>query len=51
MPVYEFKCLKCLNKYDIKVSIQAYSDKPIWTCDGCGGELKRQWSPLSINIK
>ena len=38
MPTYEYECINCGHRFEIK---QSMSDKPISECPQCGGTLKR----------
>ena len=41
MPIYEYKCLKCSQQFEI---LQKISDEPLKKCEDCGGEVKKQIS-------
>ncbi|MBK7631002.1 MAG: zinc ribbon domain-containing protein [Ignavibacteriales bacterium] len=38
MPTYEYKCLKCGNRFEI---FQSMKDEPTKNCPVCNGEVKR----------
>ncbi len=38
MPTYEYKCESCERRFD---AFQSMTDKPLETCESCGGRLKR----------
>ena len=38
MPTYEYKCLKCMEVFEV---FQKMSDPPIEKCPKCGSEVKR----------
>lgn len=38
MPTYDYKCKKCERLFEV---VQSMNDKPLTTCDECGGALKR----------
>jgi len=38
MPTYEYKCRKCKRIYEV---FQSMLEKPLETCDICGGKVKR----------
>lgn len=38
MPTYDYKCLKCNEKFEV---FQKINDDPIDKCPKCGGEVKR----------
>lgn len=53
MPHYGFRCPECLQEIDKNLTIADYTEftkegNPV--CGECGAELKRIWSPLSIQI-
>ena len=48
MPIYEYLCKKCGRQFE---RIQKFSDKPLKTCDQCGGVLERLLSSPAIQFK
>lgn len=48
MPVYEYECLKCGDRFD---ELQRLSDEPLKKHDGCGGRVKRLLSAPAIQFK
>jgi putative FmdB family regulatory protein len=48
MPIYDYKCERCDACFEVK---QSYDDKPVVTCHVCGGEARRQFSPVPIVFK
>ena len=48
MPVYEYKCSKCDESFEIK---QSFNDKPITVCHRCGSEARRVFRPAPIIFK
>lgn len=48
MPIYEYKCLKCLNDFE---AMQKFSDSPVKKCPSCGGGVKRLISRSSFQLK
>jgi putative FmdB family regulatory protein len=48
MPIYEYKCDKCGDVYEV---IQGFSDTPQTTHEGCGGNVHRLISPPAIQFK
>ena len=48
MPIYEYLCKKCGRQFE---RIQKFSDKPLKTCDQCGGALERLLSSPAIQFK
>jgi len=49
MPLYIYKCNKCKDEYEIKVSLDDF-DTPI-RCPECGELLKRVIQPVAFIIK
>jgi putative FmdB family regulatory protein len=48
MPLYEYACASCNEHLEIK---QRFSDLPLTSHDGCGGELRRVLQPVGIVFK
>ena len=48
MPIYEYKCLKCSQQFEI---LQKISDEPLKKCEECGGEVKKQISAPAFRLK
>lgn len=48
MPLYEYKCAKCGNKYE---KIEGYSAAETQKCPKCGGRAERQISTAGIQFK
>ncbi|MBS1855600.1 MAG: zinc ribbon domain-containing protein [Acidobacteria bacterium] len=48
MPLYDYRCAKCGETFEI---IQKFSDEPLKTHDGCGGEVERLLSPPALQFK
>jgi len=49
MPIYEYECLKCGDKFE---EIQKFSDEPLKVCDcGKGGKVKKLISAPSFKTK
>jgi len=48
MPVYEYKCSKCHESFEIK---QSFHDKPVTVCHRCGSEARRVFRPAPIIFK
>lgn len=48
LPIYEYLCKKCGRHFE---RIQKFSDKPLKTCDQCGGTLERLLSSPAIQFK
>jgi len=48
MPLYEYECLKCGNRFE---HIQKFSDALLTVHDDCGGELRKLLSAPAIQFK
>ena len=48
MPLYEYKCQKCGEVFE---TIQRFSDEPLKTHNGCGGEVERLISTSALQFK
>lgn len=48
MPVYEYKCTKCNEQFEI---MQKITDDPLTQCSSCGGELKKLITNTSFVLK
>lgn len=48
MPIYEFECEKCHERYEIMTSIGEDTPK---VCVKCGGNLRKIFSPVGIVFK
>jgi len=48
MPVYEYRCVRCDEEFEVT---QRITDEPLSTCEVCGGELKRLISNTSFVLK
>lgn len=48
MPIYEFECEKCHEKYEIMINFGEDFPK---ICVKCGGNLKKIFSPVGIVFK
>jgi putative FmdB family regulatory protein len=48
MPIYEYKCSKCNEDFEIK---QSFNDKPVTVCHRCGSEARRVFRPAPIIFK
>jgi putative FmdB family regulatory protein len=48
LPLYEYKCAKCANKYE---KIEGFSAKETQKCPKCGGKAERQISAAGIQFK
>lgn len=48
MPVYEYECLGCGERFE---ELQGIKDKPLKSCKFCGGTIKRLISQSSFALK
>jgi putative FmdB family regulatory protein len=48
MPIYEYKCTKCDQSFEI---MQKITDAPLSVCNSCGGELKKLITSTSFVLK
>ena len=48
MPLYEYKCEACGNRFE---KIQKYSDPPADACPACGGKVEKLLSSPAIQFK
>ena len=45
MPMYEYACDACGNKFDVR---QHFDDEPVRTCPNCGAAVRRVLFPAGI---
>jgi putative FmdB family regulatory protein len=48
MPTYEYKCRRCDEVFEVR---QRFSDTPLTTHDGCGGDVERLLSAPALQFK
>lgn len=48
MPLYEYKCDRCQNVFEV---IQKFSDTPLSQHEGCGGQVERLLSSPALQFK
>lgn len=48
MPIYEYKCEKCGEKFDVQ---QKFADEPLTVHDKCGGHVERLISVPALQFK
>jgi len=48
VPIYEYECTRCGGRFEM---IQSFSDKPLKTCEQCGGKLHKLVSECAFHLK
>ena len=48
MPIYEYKCMKCMHKFE---AMQKFTEAAISQCPNCGGPVKKLISHSSFHLK
>ena len=48
MPLYEYRCEKCGEKFEV---LQKFSDTPLTVHEGCGGAVERLISRSGFSLK
>ncbi len=48
MPLYEYRCRKCGSTFEV---LQKVGDRPLETCQSCGGPLQKLLSSPAIQFK
>ncbi|MGH2460360.1 MAG: FmdB family zinc ribbon protein [Chloroflexota bacterium] len=48
MPLYEYECTKCRNRFEVR---QRMTEDPITVCPTCGGATRRLLFPAGIIFK
>lgn len=48
MPLYDYRCHKCGEVFEVK---QKFSDDPLQVHEGCGGDLERLISAPALQFK
>ena len=48
MPLYEYRCSKCGNKFEV---LQKFSDAPLKKHQGCGGKVEKLISASGFQLK
>lgn len=48
MPLYEYECRDCKNRFEVR---QRMTDEPISVCPSCGGPCRRVIHPVGIVFK
>jgi putative FmdB family regulatory protein len=47
MPLYEYRCSKCGDKFEV---IQKFADEPLTVHEGCGGAVERLISAPGLHF-
>ncbi|MDP8958909.1 MAG: FmdB family transcriptional regulator [Actinomycetota bacterium] len=48
MPVYEYECRQCGQRFEV---VQSIHDRPLTTHEACGGRLQKVFFPAGIIFK
>jgi len=48
MPVYDYQCLNCSTKFEVRLGLHDGSEI---ACPGCQGKTRRMFSPVPIIFK
>lgn len=48
MPVYEYECADCKNRFEVR---QRFVEEPVSVCPTCGGKVRRVYHPVGIVFK
>jgi putative FmdB family regulatory protein len=48
MPMYEYQCVSCDHRFELR---QKFSDAPATACPTCGGEVKKLISSTAFSLK
>jgi putative FmdB family regulatory protein len=48
LPVYEYKCTRCSEQFEVS---QKITDGPLTSCNSCGGELRKLITNTSFVLK
>jgi putative FmdB family regulatory protein len=47
VPVFEYRCISCGAETE---AILLHNEAPPDACEACGGELKRRWSRVGVQL-
>jgi len=48
MPIYEYECVDCLKKFEVR---RGFHDEEEASCPECAGEGRRMFSPVTVIYK
>jgi putative FmdB family regulatory protein len=48
MPIYGYRCTQCEHELEV---FQSMADKPLTTCQVCGGTLRKLLYPVGVQFK
>ncbi len=48
MPIYEYECSRCFNRFERRQSV---TEQPVKTCPSCGAPVRRVYHPVGIVFK
>lgn len=48
MPIYEYECIRCVSRFELK---QSFDDNTPVCCPQCGDKAERIFSPVPIIFK
>jgi putative FmdB family regulatory protein len=48
MPIYEYQCLECNHKFEVK---QSMNDEPLSSCEKCGKPVRKLYNAAGIIFK
>jgi putative FmdB family regulatory protein len=48
MPTYAYECKDCGHTFEVQ---QSFSDKPVETCQECGGSVRKLFGNLGVTFK
>ena len=48
MPIYEYQCLECNHKFEVK---QSMNDEPVSSCEKCGKQVRKIYNAAGIIFK
>ena len=48
MPVYEYRCTKCDDRFELR---QKFADPPATVCAACGGSVEKLISAAAFSLK